>query len=181
MSTTLLNTAMLHLYVNQGSVSGVVLRPDNAELLCMYTNDGGTMEKLCDPPGVSATCVPGCDAGEGRSNWCVGDIDSLRQNNCAYRPTALTAMVRWAMARGYSYNELVLGTAGWLDDPVGAIEAIFYLKADKESEEREAESRARNALNSLVHDHPEAHSRVPILRLDLGNRDQPFSLPPVPS
>ena len=41
---------------------GFVINPSGVAILCSYDHDGLTMkpEKLCHPPGVSNTCIPGC-------------------------------------------------------------------------------------------------------------------------
>ena len=46
-------------------------------VLCSYTSDGGTMTKICQPPGVTDKCIPGCwgmhDVNTGaRQGWCAG-------------------------------------------------------------------------------------------------------------
>lgn len=122
------------------------------------------MNKLCDPPGVSATCVPGCYNGE--PNWCSAD----NIWDCgAWKPTDLKQMLTMQTAAPYTYNEVVIGTTAWLEDPVNAIEAFFY------TGEAQANA-ARAAHATMVEDHPEAASKIPVLRLDLGS-DPPFSVP----
>lgn len=61
---------------NGRGVPGFVLSPAaaHASLLCGFTHDAGTVMAVCDPPGVSETCAPGC-MGASRavrnvSHWC---------------------------------------------------------------------------------------------------------------
>ena len=140
--------------------------PRPAQLLCSYGMDGGTMTKLCNPPGISRTCVPGC--WEGTPNWCT--LDSVY--DCAWRPENVSVMLRLQMGAPYTYNELVLGTESWLRDPVSAIEAIFYMRGSPFQE-----SKARGVHAGLVQDHRDARERVPVLTMDLSNADEPFAVP----
>ena len=45
-----------------------------ASLLCSFTHDAGSVMAICDPPGVSANCTPGCmgasAASRNTSHWC---------------------------------------------------------------------------------------------------------------
>ena len=82
MSTTLINKQLTHTYGNGDDIAGLVLNPSQAQLLCSYGNDGGTMTKLCDPPGLSATCIPGCYDESGKPNWCT----STNVWGCAHPP-----------------------------------------------------------------------------------------------
>jgi hypothetical protein len=164
MSTTLVNQRLIHVYGNE-DVSGIVLDPFEAELLCAYGNDGGTMTKLCDPPGISATCLPGCY--QGTPNWCTRDS----VYDCAWKRDNVSEMLRLQMGAPYTYNEFVLGTERWKQDPVAAIEAFFFVRGSPLTE-----SKARDAHASLVVDRPDAAARVPILSMDLGDADAPFAV-----
>ena len=99
-------------------LSGFVIAPWLADVMCSYFMDFGTMNPptTCDSPGISATCLPGC--WKGTPNWCDND---QKMYNCAWRPDALETMLEWHRGRrggrarhlqrgGGSYNE-VRGTA----------------------------------------------------------------------
>ena len=40
--------------------AGFVLSPSHVKIRCSYPTDGGSMKRLCDPPGGSDHCSPGC-------------------------------------------------------------------------------------------------------------------------
>ena len=52
--------------------SGVILRPSSASVLCAWSHNGATDGRLCDPPGVSDSCVPGCGPHKpgDPTHWC---------------------------------------------------------------------------------------------------------------
>ena len=93
---------------------GFVLRPQHLQLLCSYHSDGATDGKLCDPPGVSASCIPGCwrDAGWhwGEALWCKRPSAALPQGTlygCAWMPDELPEMIQSQLERhGGGYNEV---------------------------------------------------------------------------
>ena len=69
---------------------GLVFRMDPPNLnriLCSYNYDAGSMSMTCDPPGPSATCLPGC--WNLVPNWCT----LTRPWQCAWRPTELQLML----------------------------------------------------------------------------------------
>jgi len=99
--------------------------PTFGVLSCSYPGDGSTMKRLCDPPGQSAACTPGC-GGRGTNSgpaWC--DPTAGVEVNCAWRPTDLSGMMRHHQAnmrRKHAadarlpscfkcYNEVVLDSA----------------------------------------------------------------------
>ena len=70
---------------------GIIFRTETPELyrvLCSYAADAGSMSVVCDPPGVSATCVPGCWSGE--PSWCT----QARPWQCAWQPAELGIMMQ---------------------------------------------------------------------------------------
>ena len=68
-------------------------------LLCSYPDDGGTMGKLCHPPGVDREggCVPGCYKNN-HPNWCP---DESRWWHCnGYPSDRLDQMLRVQLEQG---------------------------------------------------------------------------------
>lgn len=126
------------------------------------------MTKLCDPPGVSPTCIPGCNSGA-QPAWC----SNTSVYDCSWRPANLADMLDLQMGAPYTYNELVIGTQGWLEDPVASIEAFFFSRGAVDQEVK-----ANMVRSSLVAEHGDARSRVPLLSLDLTRSKAPFAVPP---
>ena len=63
---------------------GFIIRPTEVDMLCSYDHDGLTMkpEKLCNPLGLSDTCVPGCGwerCPEDKAWRCAWPADRLQQ------------------------------------------------------------------------------------------------------
>ena len=87
--------------------SGVIFAPAATKVLCAFSKDGSTQsDRVCDPPGVSARCVPGCSY-HGRLTWCGQGND----RNCAWQPNRLGSMLEEQSAmhnRGPTdrYNEV---------------------------------------------------------------------------
>ena len=139
--------------------AGVIIDPREVEVLCSYFYDGGTMAKLCDPPGVSRRCVPGCYA-EGSENavWC-DPPDAIYQ--CAMKPDMLGTMMTEHKIRRHTYNEVVVGTRAWARNPPATIEAIFYMASDGASRTQALEAHA-----SLLRDYPRARDSTPLVSVD---------------
>lgn len=55
------------------------------------------MNRICNPAGVSATCIPGChrpnDKGGGE-NWCNPTSNGGTGDGCAFRPAATSSMLQ---------------------------------------------------------------------------------------
>ena len=39
---------------------GIIFRPSSNRIFCAFAGDAGTRARICDPPGLSDTCTPGC-------------------------------------------------------------------------------------------------------------------------
>ena len=126
------------------------------------------MTKLCNPPGVSATCIPGCNTGSQQA-WC--SFPTRRVYDCAWRPADLYYMLELHMGAPYTYNELVVGTQRWLQDPVASIEAFFLSRGAADQEQK-----ASAVRSSLIAEHGHARLQVPLLSLDLARDDAPFAV-----
>ena len=94
-------------------VGGIIYAPGAARVLCAYAADGGSMRKLCDPPGLSSHCVPGCSGG-----W-----------SGATRKGEMKHMLERQEVRLETkpYNEVVLDPTPCAEEPGDAIEAVFTL------------------------------------------------------
>lgn len=124
------------------------------------------MTKLCNPPGVSTTCIPGCNTGS-QPAWC----STTSVYDCAWRSVDLAYMLELQMHAPHTYNELVVGTQRWLEDPVASIEAFFFARGAADQEQK-----ARAVRSSLIAEHGHAHLRVPLISMDLSRGDAPFAL-----
>jgi hypothetical protein len=117
---------------------GFVISPSHVELLCSYHADGATDGKLCDSPGVSEECIPGCWKKSGwrwgEALWC--ERPSARNPRgimygCAWKREALSGMIESHLERGKKgYNEVVYDAEVWVANLPHTIEAIFVQKLD---------------------------------------------------
>ena len=98
---------------------GLIFAPGVARVLCSYAGDGGTMRKLCDPPGLSEHCVPGCGHGSMRPGPWTGSM----------RKGELKSMLKKQETRleQKPYNELVVDPSPCVEQPGEAIEAVFFI------------------------------------------------------
>mmetsp|Transcript_47401 Transcript_47401/g.106896 ORF Transcript_47401/g.106896 Transcript_47401/m.106896 type:complete len:188 (-) Transcript_47401:158-721(-) len=114
---------------------GFVINPSGVAILCSYDHDGLTMkpEKLCHPPGVSNTCIPGCG-----TERCPED----KFWRCAYPADRLQLMMESHQARtgrAKDHNEVVLNADVWVSNLPRTIEAIFYLQSSNDAYRQRAE------------------------------------------
>lgn len=80
-------------------LGGIILNPMNNSLLCSYPYDVGSMDRLCNPKGVSERCVPGCThpwrANEpGGFLRCNHVDESDSEFPCAWEPADLSLMLQ---------------------------------------------------------------------------------------
>jgi len=117
--------------------AGFILNSNLVELYCAYPGDGSTMNKMCDPPGASAHCVPGCPTGHGDADWCQSRQESLQKyGQCAWRPDQLDQLLQVqhdmishaANFNGGSsgYNELVINPGSFASNLPHTIVAVFF-------------------------------------------------------
>ena len=77
-SGSLINRRAPAIFMGKGGrgLPGFIISPAAAQasLMCDFTHDAGTVRAQCDPPGLSATCSPGCMGASamtrGVSHWC---------------------------------------------------------------------------------------------------------------
>lgn len=111
------------LYSGQGSY---IINPTFARVLCAYGGDGSTRGKVCNPPGPSDHCIPGCMPQYDGENsvhdydaWCTpgGPTDVWCQGR-PWQPADLSNMLQrdkeatrqgvHETQHGRTYNEVVL-------------------------------------------------------------------------
>ena len=183
-ASSLINKRVPFLFNTAG---GMVFRmaADN-QILCAMSGDGGTMSVVCDPPGVSNACVPGCWSCLDESNqpipscqptWCT----ESQPWQCGWKPSELQGMLMQQEANligsacvvdGKCYNEVIVDTETFEAHLPHSLEAFFFLSTSSMSDEahaREVHSSFLASYAGLV----TAHA-VPLLKLTLSN-DEPFS------
>lgn len=79
-------------------LGGIILNPANNTLLCSYPYDVGSMDRLCNPKGLSERCVPGCThpwrADEPGGFMRCRNVDgSDEEFPCAWQPSDLSLML----------------------------------------------------------------------------------------
>ena len=160
--------------------NGFILSPRDLKILCSYASDGGTDRRLCDPPGGVPGCTPGCGLYEvvnAEPEWCFDEWEE-----CSWPATwardKLAGMMRQRsnllndeahMARcGYAchYNEIVIEADAWVDYMPYTIEAVFFTMHEMEEEARRVRAKFLETFGRSL----------PLLRLDLQNLVEPFTL-----
>merc|ERR1711988_319490 len=58
-------------------LGGVVFRGSSNRIFCAFPGDGGTRARVCDPPGESPTCSPGCT--DEWHTWCT--MEKVKNTN----------------------------------------------------------------------------------------------------
>ena len=124
------------------------------------------MGRLCDPPGVSETCIPGCSGGE---EWCENQPGSSGGRHCPWGPGHARDMVEQQLQSGNQnrYSEVIVDAAVWSKRLPRSIEAVYYTSAkwmDKATD-------VRDLIASHFHI-PE--SRIPVLQFDASSGTAPF-------
>jgi len=149
-----------------GGGGGVILRPSATRVLCFYGGDGGTRGKTCDPPGASATCVPGC-IGLPTDRWC--DATTAKNGWCdglPWRPEAMGRGVELDLGIR-NYNEVVVDGYFWNDHLPFSVEAMIGSPGDPLAFKMHEQFMAR--YSGIVTD-------VPLLSFNKEKVECPFEL-----
>lgn len=174
----------LYQEVDVNAAAGFIMNPYLTDVLCSYPGDGGSAQRLCDPPGVSETCVPGCYQAVrdgGGPSWC--SANDIGGGTCAYRPTDTKSMLDAQRVSPMSgtpagYNEIIIDRASWTRMQPNSIEGVWFLSfpdCDREDTSMMCESTARRVRDQFIDDfHLDPHT-FPLLKLDPWNWDKPFS------
>ena len=151
------------------------------------SDDGGTQNANCHPPGESEQCAPGCTHPAGYCNpqapidygwchcsvgWCKGDEQNRPQ---PWRPTDLDHMLTQylGLSNGVrnnnpGYNELVVSSASWTAHLPYSIEAFFVVEGQSD------ESTVRQHHARFLDTYSLDAAAVPLVKLRLTNWDEPF-------
>ena len=196
-SAALINAAMTPEYsgnvpIYSFSLGGIILSPDHNSLLCSYAYDVESLERACDPPGVSARCTPGCTfGGNGGVQWCndVGRDDfpctwkplaeeqaKMMQRREAIRASGIQPMRKRFKTDGKFYNELIFDAAAFTANLPNAIEAVFYLREDCSDaiSGPKCEDYSRAAHRSILKHFGLTPGQVPFLRFQPWDWTTPF-------
>lgn len=167
--------------VNVNAAAGFILNPSFTTLLCAFPHDGGTAMRTCDPPGVSADCLPGCfgfDREGGGRAWC----DEGGGLSCAFKAKDVLAMLDSQRAVTLSggvpvYNEVVIDMAEvqrWLPR---SIEAVWFMKNWNcyEGGSMLCEGFAKRTQAQLLLQYGLTAEQVPLITFDSYNWQAPFA------
>jgi len=170
-SGSLINTKLRGLY-NPAEGGGFVVAVPQNRVLCSWARDAGSVRMVCEPPGVSTTCIPGCmgDGAVSEAAWC-----SLSGSGtpCPWRPEQLSLMAMQledATARGVdvSYNEVVVDAGNWVAHLPHSIEAVYYLVGEDDKATATNSNHAYRAHQALLDSYGVA---PPLVKLDLVKED----------
>ena len=145
--------------------------PQALKILCAYDADGSSMNKMCEPPGNSPQCMPGCPLGHADASWCR----TSRDTQCAWRSDQLQQMLSQQQQREQSrgsYNEVVLDPSAWVANLPHTIVAGFY--PSYASQEHQAYARAVH--RKFLRAYALTSEDVPMVEYNPRRGRQPFSL-----
>ena len=126
--------------------AGVILRPNQTTILCVYGMDGSTDGMSACDPKLEPEFVPGCGD---PPRWCAAESEYDQHCVCGFAqcrgrvqpwlPQDLSTVLRihassWAGGYGgpgsyTGYNEVIINADTWLANLPASIEAIFFIKS----------------------------------------------------
>ena len=154
-----------------GGGGGVILNPLATRILCAYGGDGGTRGKLCHPPGLSETCIPGCispDSDPHSAGWCKPS-EALGSSWCdghPWKPSDLGQFLKLDQA-SQGYNEIMVDGFYWNAQLPHSIEAIVTSPGDPQAQAMHAKFIKAYGLKA---------SDVPLVSFNKASIDSPFAL-----
>jgi len=173
------------------SLAGIILNPHANRLLCSYPFDSGSIERACNPRGISDQCTPGCTPA-GWTNipavWCEGFFKDPWP--CAWPPDKVDIMME--IRDGYAsrgvkpgmkfwddgkfYSELILDQQVYTDGLPYSVSAFFFVPSicldayDGPKCQDYAIAAHRNFLVAFNI----TSAEVPLLRFDTADWEHPF-------
>lgn len=166
---------------------GFILSPDANRVLCSSPSDLGSMDRICDPVGVSKDCIPGCFTEEtnGTACWC----DETPETMCPSRdPTAKPSSCVWqadhlvdmltlqeVTHKGTTYNEVVIDAATYSLKPDVALEAFFYIPTAECLKNPSCKDQTAAAHTRFLAKFGRTAAETPLLMLDTTDFTAPFS------
>lgn len=156
---------------------GVVFAPDPSlnRIFCAFAGDAGSRARVCDPPGPSDWCTPGCI--DQWHPWCDGSKPDVWCDGNPWSPTQLRTMLmayRKRKAPYASYNEFVLDAAYSETHLPGSVEAFFYPISDACDKGSRCVTYTKKAYAKFLAEYNVDSAAVPLLGLRLSNWDEPF-------
>lgn len=176
-------------FVDNNAAAGFVLSPYFSRVLCSYPGDGGTINRLCHPPGLSSKCVPGCyreQAHGGGEFWCSDD-GADGGGECSFRPSATSSMLEiqrtLPMGGGQTtYNEVIVEFESWRQYQPRSIEAVWYMgkmpHCSSQGTAMMCETYARQVHTNFMASFGLTREQFPLLVFDPFDWVRPFSLAP---
>lgn len=163
-SASMMNAQVPYYYDMEAG--GMILDPALATILCSWAFDGGTMGMQGDPEQTPGCYGKKCEPGNaGYCYWEPGQEKQMMQQQ-RNRPQG-----QGCGQPTCGYNEIVLSGATWQSSLPGLIQA-FYFPVGGMSAEEKVRKHHQNFLTAFGLE----SSLVPLLRLDLANRQIPFQL-----
>ncbi|EER01612.1 hypothetical protein Pmar_PMAR023156 [Perkinsus marinus ATCC 50983] len=141
---------------------GTIEDPDNTQVTCSYSEDGGTMDRN------NGGC--GCHSGDvtcksmGYNNSCTLEGPAADYSVCWWGPDNLEDMMDNQKS---VYNEVVISSATYLEKLPKSIQAFFFIANNSQSE---TEARTQYATFKAAYPVGEA----PLLVLDYNAKENPF-------
>ena len=172
-SASVLYAGSTRVFTGGGAVghSGLVMRPDPSSfcLLCAYSGDAGSLQKLCAPGAPRTQCVPGCTQ-DAQNGWC----DPFKVSDGGYcegrpfKPADLQYVLANHRRLPNNYNELVFDPGCWNRALPRAVEAFWYMTGADPGVVRAAHA-------DFLKTYPR-QGTTPIVKLDTRDLHQPFAL-----
>jgi len=144
---------------------------------------GGTRARVCDPPGLSDDCTPGCtdpyhtwcDGVSKADVWCDGD---------PWAPDMVQTMLEGYRQRGApynTYNELVIDAEYSESQLPGAVEAFWYPLTDVCETSTKCKAYTQSMHAKFLKEYELTVEDCPLVGFRLGHWEHPFiAVPPAP-
>lgn len=150
-------------------------------LLC--ARSGGTRARVCDPPGRSDECVPGCT--DSYHTWCDGfSKTDVWCDGDPWKPNMLQQMLEGYKGRGAPYNthnELIIDAEYSETQLPGAVEAFWYPLTDGCKTSTKCKAYTERMHAKFLREYRLTTADVPIVGLRLFHWEHPFvAVPPAP-
>jgi hypothetical protein len=144
---------------------------------------------VCDPPGQSTRCTPGCT--DEWHTWCT--MDKVRNTNDVWcdgdpwKPTELSTMIagytrresgKLAERGATAFNEFILDAEYSESQLPGSIEAFFYLLDDMCLTNSRCKPMAERAHAKFLREYRLNAEEVPLLGLRMDDWKHPFVVVP---
>lgn len=146
---------------------------------CAFPGDAGSRARVCDPPGATEECTPGCT--DEWHPWCDGNHPDVWCDGNPWSPNEVETMLsayRYRKPPWNTFNEFVIDSQYTDRRMPDAVEAFFYPMTDECETSSKCGKYVARIHKAFLREYRLDEDKVPLLALRTDNWNEPFIIAP---